>query len=501
MTSDVSTRLALETGWRRLDRRMLLVHPANELLRFLPAIIGVSVVGHGDGWWQLLSVGVPVLLGLLRYATTRFRVVGDQLELRHGLVQRRLLTTRLDRVRTVELSASPIHRLLGLVTVELRTGAQDGDALKLDALGRAEAHRMRQELLHREAARPDGAPVADRSAEAARDEVLLRLDPAWVRYAPLSTSTFLVALGAAAAASQSAGSILDRLFHAADLGVLRSASASLLVLLGLAAAAVVVAVAGMVGYLLVNWGFVLSRDLQGRSYHVRRGLLTTRETSLDAARLRGVELREPLGLRLAGAAELAAVATGLDKRSTTGSGSALVVPPAPRGASVQVGAMLLGAAEPLTLLPTRHGRAATRRRWTRAYGYGVPLAAAYGVGAWLLGLHLLAVLGVVLALAACAGLAADRARRLGHALTPEHLVLRTHSLAGCRTVLDRSAVIGWNLRQSPFQRRAGLVTMVATTAAGRQRYRLPDVPEAAAARLVGEVCGEPVAPFLSARPR
>jgi hypothetical protein len=38
--------------------------------------------------------------------------------------------------------------------------------------------------------------------------------------------------------------------------------------------------------------------------------------------------------------------------------------------------------------------------------------------------------------------------------------------------------------------------MVATTAAGRQKYRLPDVPESVAAALVAEVCGEPVAPFL-----
>lgn len=487
MTSPrVSAALALDAGWRRLDRRMLLVHPVTELVRFLPAIIGVSVVGNDRGWWQALTLAAPIALGWLRYLTTRFRVTAGQLELQHGLLRRNLLTAPLDRVRTVELTASPIHRVLGLAAVEIRTGAQEGDAVKLDALSRGQAQRMRQELLHRDAAAEE--PLAP------SDVVLLRLDPRWVRYAPLSTSTLLVALGALAAASHSGGTLLDRLAHHADLQVVRTAGATVAVVGGLVLALVVVSVVGMLGYVLVNWGFVLSRDALGRSFHVRRGLLTTRETSLDVGRLRGVELREPVTLRLAGAAELAAVATGLGKRS--GRSSALVVPPAPRAASLGVGAALLGDPHPLTVPVRGHGAAATRRRWSRALGVGVPLALGYAAAAWLLGLHVLAVVGAVLAVAAAAGLAHDRAGRLGHALTPQYVVLQTHSLAGCRTVLERSGVIGWTLRQSFFQRRAGVVTMVATTAAGRQRYRLPDVPEDVAAALVAEVCGAPVKPFL-----
>ena len=78
-----------ETPWRRLDRRMLLVHPVTELVRFLPALIGVFVVGGtGDdgtpAWWQVGSVVLPVLLGLLRWVTTRFRVTASRVELRRG---------------------------------------------------------------------------------------------------------------------------------------------------------------------------------------------------------------------------------------------------------------------------------------------------------------------------------------------------------------------------------------------------------------------------------
>jgi putative membrane protein len=39
-------------------------------------------------------------------------------------------------------------------------------------------------------------------------------------------------------------------------------------------------------------------------------------------------------------------------------------------------------------------------------------------------------------------------------------------------------VIGWNLRSSWFQRRAGLTMLVATTAGGSQSVTAIDVPEA-----------------------
>ena len=73
-------------------------------------------------------------------------------------------------------------------------------------------------------------------------------------------------------------------------------------------------------------------------------------------------------------------------------------------------------------------------------------------------------------------LAADRYRSLGHALVGGFLVTRAGSFERRRDVLECDGIIGWNLRQSFFQRRSGLVTLTATTAAGRQRYAVTDVP-------------------------
>ena len=74
-------------------------------------------------------------------------------------------------------------------------------------------------------------------------------------------------------------------------------------------------------------------------------------------------------------------------------------------------------------------------------------------------------------------LALDRSRTLGHALLGGRLVAQSGSLTCRRDVLGVEHVIGWNLQDSWFQRRAGLTTLVATTAGGGQRVVVPDVPE------------------------
>jgi putative membrane protein len=54
-------------------------------------------------------------------------------------------------------------------------------------------------------------------------------------------------------------------------------------------------------------------------------------------------------------------------------------------------------------------------------------------------------------------------------------------------VLDTAGIIGFTVRRSFFQRRAGLATLIATTAAGRHRYSIPDVPVDEAWRIADEV--------------
>jgi putative membrane protein len=81
----------------------------------------------------------------------------------------------------------------------------------------------------------------------------------------------------------------------------------------------------------------------------------------------------------------------------------------------------------------------------------------------------------------------DRYRNLGHLLTGRHLVTRWGSLHRRTVVLERDGVIGWRIRQSIFQRRAGLVTVEAVTAAGDGGYPVTDVTAADGAALAAAI--------------
>ncbi|MEV1204893.1 PH domain-containing protein, partial [Microbispora rosea] len=93
-------------------------------------------------------------------------------------------------------------------------------------------------------------------------------------------------------------------------------------------------------------------------------------------------------------------------------------------------------------------------------------------------------------------LAADRYRSLGHALTSGYLVTRWGSFSRRRVALECDGVIGWNVERSFFQRRAGLVTLTATTAAGKQGYQVRDVDLAEALRLAAAGTQGLLDPFL-----
>ncbi|MCW2785095.1 MAG: rane-flanked domain [Marmoricola sp.] len=492
------TELAHDAAWRRLDIRMLLVHPVNELIRFLPLLVGLFFLGSRDSSnpWHYLSVAIPIAIGLMRFATTRFRITGVQIELRRGLFSRNVLTTPLDRVRTVELTAKPIHRILGLERVEIGTGSasRSGEGrVVLDALGADEAKRLRAELLRAGAADSVDAPGTGPHLATQSDTVLLRFDPAWARFAPLTTSGLVIVLAALAASGQFLGNAIPALLHRTDVGHhLRSLPLVVTVPAGLISFLVVISVLAIAGYLLANWGFTLSRDAVGSAFHVRRGALTTRQTSIDPERLRGVEIHEPLGLRLAGAGRLTAIVTGFKKNAQ---GSTPMVPAAPVGVVIGVGEQVLAENGPLYTGLVGHGPRATRRRYIRAI---VPtalvpavllLAALGGAPLWV---------GLVALLLPAAGvlLARDRAARLGHALTPAYVVVRWGSLRGRRDALQRTGIIGWNLRQSWFQRRAGLVSLTATTAAGRQSYEVLDLPEPMAIALAAAAVPSLVDQFL-----
>jgi putative membrane protein len=454
--------------WQRLSPRMLLVHPVHEVLRQLPLLIGSVVLGSATGnpLWTLLGLALVVGYGVARWFTTTYRIDSEEVQLRTGVLQRKVLSVPRNRIRSVSTDARLLHRLLGLTVLKLSTGqeARGDAAFALDAVEAGQVPRLRAILLAESL-----APAAEQEVSA-RGRELARWQPSWLRYSPLSftglamiaAAVGLVYQAGAGAALQNSRLARSGLDAAERFGVV----ASVLV------AAVVVVVASVVLSVLrslVTYGnLVLRRDAE--VLHLEHGLLRVREHTFDMRRLRGGTLREPLLVRLFGGARLDAVMTGVD-----GAGEAsLLLPPCPRATAQAVLSELIAGPEVVAGPLRAHGKAATRRRWTRALALPAVLLVAMAVGyswapVWLWPLW------VVLTVC-CALLAMDRSRALGHRVDAQWLVARAGSLDRRRDCIAAAGIIGWTVRQTLLQRRAGVATLIAATAAGVKRYQVLDVP-------------------------
>ena len=471
-------------GWSRLDPRKLLLDPVKAVGQFLvPAFVAVLGLSRSDStaWPFLLPALVlgPILLGVLPWLTTHYRITDTQFQLRSGLLNRRTSTAPLDRVRSVDLEASLLHRVLGLEKVQVGTGVDD-ERITLDALTRDDARRLRSVLLRRTAVPAPGEAPTKSEVPPAPDAVRRELPPArelasidwsWLRFAPFSLARLVVVAGAVGLLSQFADDlpIWDAEHARSAWDWLRQFAVALVVLAIAVAVLVGWVVLSVAGYVVQWWRFRLVRE-PGR-LHLTHGLVTTRSVTVEEAKVRGVELGEPLLLRAVGGAELHTLSTGLEHGTTQ------VLPPCPRGTALSVGGDVLDEPHALVTPLVEHGPRARRRAWLRSVRAGLllPLVAVVPVLYWDLPRWwplVLAVAVVPLAL----GVGEASYRHLGHALTGHHLVAGSGALARVRTVLETDGVIGWVLEQSWWQHRIALADLVATTAAGAEKVVVRDVP-------------------------
>lgn len=544
----MSAPSAEQLEWQRLDPRMLLVYPVTEVVKYIPVLLGSVIVGttSGNPLWGLIPVLFVAAAGVARYFTTSYRVDADHVRLRTGIIQRKTLSVPRPRIRSVDVEADLLHRVLGLAVLEIGTGAQadKGEGFKLDALDTSRIPALRAELLsHTRQFTPgtsaeDAAPHVtrpDAAAESGREIGHWRA--AWVRYAPLSLTGLAVVAPIAGLGAQYG--LIDVVSDSAPVRHLGDDSVSIVVIViaGLLLLSLTLVSLAACAQYLATW-FGLRVIDNGATLHLRHGLFTTRQITLDLARFRGATLNDPLLLRAAKAAQLEMIMTGENPRQK-------ILPQAPRAAVERTLDELLrtrrrpdapaqdtettaapehttpvkgyaspdggvlpkhDAPQPITgaTLGTidlvRHGPAAHRRRFTKA---------AWPVGGVVVALVVLAVLtgplpvGVwaipVVFAVAMAALAEDRYRSLGHralpgSAGPTWLITRRGSLDRHRDCLESPGIIGWTIRRTFWQRRAGLATVVAATAAGKKAYLVDDIPFDQAVALI-----EAVSPGLQGR--
>ena len=211
----------------------MVVRPLTDLVRLLPLVAGLLILhshtGSGLLWGVAASV-FAIVTGLVHWATTRYLVTDERVYLRRGLLNQKILSVARDRIRTVDVTAHLLHRVLGVCRISIGTGRNDlrsSENFHLDGVTRAEAESLRLVLLSgvgelaadaggggagrvaeaagrpgrggggpagRGRAGPAGAGTETSLALAERTNELVRLRVSWLRFAPL-TMTGLVVLG------------------------------------------------------------------------------------------------------------------------------------------------------------------------------------------------------------------------------------------------------------------------------------------------------------------
>jgi putative membrane protein len=461
------------------------LHPLAALV-FLRRVVGASLI---PVFALLISFGTRVLvplviallvglaLGVLWWWRFTYRIAGGRLELRSGIVNRTTRVIQLDRVRGVDLTAPFLHRLLSLVKVEIEAAAGGGKAeLSLAAVSRAEGEALRERLL--------GGPRAEAIEE---PQPLYRATPRLLALGGMTSGRYLLAPAAVVGvllnlADDLPGGLLERGTEAvADraptdpLGISAAVAVSVLLVLFFAVA----------GSLLVDWDFLLRPEGDGLT--AERGLITRRKVSIDRDRIRGLDVRDTPLRRPFGLAAVTAVAGGV-----RGARGRTALAPVVQADDVLA---LLRSVDPLSPDPQEqlkaHPRPARGRRFVRALPVPVlATAAAAALGWWW-------VAGAGLAaIVATAFLALDRYRQLGHRFDGKRVVVREGSLTRRWTELDPDGIVSFELRRSPAQRRAGLVTVALHLGEGAGSRRALDAGADQARTLLAQLQPELFAPLV-----
>lgn len=464
-------------------------------------------------------VALSVVSSVITWRTRTWELTDAGIMLRSGLVTSKQLQVPYEHIHTVNMSSNLVERVLGLMTLDLDTGAasSEGEATRIRGLQAGMAEALREELFRRKAAMladqglDARAAAADASAEA--DDGASPTAPAPspdACYTLTTAQLVFAALTEARVVAQAAAFLIlivqgINLLQESALVNLSDVAGDIAVLpvaLLVGAVALLLALALVVGFAV---SFVMSligfagyrAERAGGRISVERGLLSRTSHTVALERIQSISIRQGIIRQLIGYAEVRASVVGaIGSSDETSTADGVVLHPFIR--LTEVDAFLASIAPDFSVVKTgrvcfdpsseeleeiglvRLPRAAARRLAFRTAMKSLALAVALaGAGVFLAHVllageswsmvrlsigALLVVMGVaVVARMILSAVLRYRDSRIGH--DRARLVMVVGGVKRRTEVVLRARLQHATASASPFQRRAQVATFMTRTAA------------------------------------
>lgn len=463
-------------------------------------------------------VALSVVSSVITWRTRTWELTDAGIMLRSGLVTSKQLQVPYEHIHTVNMSSNLVERVLGLMTLDLDTGAasSEGEATRIRGLQAGMAEALREELFRRKAAMLadqglDARAAADASAEAddgasptapaPSPDACYTLTTAQLVFAAL-TEARVVAQAAAFLILIVQGINLLQESALVNLSDVAGDIAVLPVVLLVGAVALLLALALVVGFAV---SFVMSligfagyrAERAGGRISVERGLLSRTSHTVALERIQSISIRQGIIRQLIGYAEVRASVVGaIGSSDETSTADGVVLHPFIR--LTEVDAFLASIAPDFSVVKTGRGcfdpsseeleeiglvrlpRAAARRLAFRTAMKSLALAVALaGAGVFLAHVllageswsmvrltigALLVVMGVaVVARMILSAVLRYRDSRIGH--DRARLVMVVGGVKRRTEVVLRARLQHATASASPFQRRVQVATFMTRTAA------------------------------------
>ena len=240
---------------------------------------------------------VALIVGaVLSWLFFRYQIHDDSILIRSGVIKKKQLDIKFDRIQGVNTQQNPVYRVLGLVTVTFDTAGSAGDEGNLPAVTREFANELRKNIGGRKTAKADDEGLAEAT------EPLLKLDWRDMIRIGLADRRALIIVAFIGPLMEQVGNMeqvgdnleksIENALLSANLDVSQlDVGTGTLIVVGIFFAAVFLLVSVSIAAAFLQYhNFELYLD--GRTLRSHGGLITRHEHSMDIEKIQTIRLQQ-----------------------------------------------------------------------------------------------------------------------------------------------------------------------------------------------------------------